>query len=173
MRKSGKANVVIILLFWIGGLGNALAEPSRLDQDTMAVLQALQSYNDAIQSLTTNGTFELFTDDAQVYEQGGVEGTYTHYVEHHLGPELAHFQRFTFSDYQAEAEIIGNTALATQTYQYTIVTKAAADKPSRTIEKQGLATSVLIKTAPFVMPLCHPFMPPLYAVSKGKYLTSG
>ena len=115
-------------------------------EDRQAVLNVLQRYNDALQALTTEGTFELFTDDAQVFEQGGVEGTYAHYVEHHLGPELAHFERFTFSDYKIDAEIIGSSALATQTYIYTIVTKAAADKPSRTIEKQGLATSVLIKT---------------------------
>ena len=114
--------------------------------DQQAVLNVLQRYNDALQALTTEGTFELFTDDAQVFEQGGVEGTYAHYVEHHLGPELVHFERFTFSEYQADAEIMGNSALATQTYRYTIVTKAAADKPSRIIEKQGLATSVLIKT---------------------------
>ena len=118
----------------------------QLIDDRQAVLNILQRYNDALQALTTEGTFELFTDDAQVYEQGGVEGTYAHYVEHHLGPELAHFTQFSFSDYQADAEIVGHSALATQTYRYKIVTKATADKPSRTIEKQGLATSVLIKT---------------------------
>jgi ketosteroid isomerase-like protein len=146
MRNLSKLPILVFFLLCIGWLGNALAEPRQVDSDTKAVLQVLQRYNDAIQALTTVGTFELFTDDAQVYEQGGVEGTYAHYVEHHLGPELAHFEQFTFSDYQADAEIIGNSALVTQTYRYTIVTKAAADKPSRTIDKQGLATSVLIKT---------------------------
>ena len=146
MRNLGTLKLFVFFLFWVGGVGNALAEPKQSELDTKAVLQVLQRYNDAIQALTTDGTFELFTDDAQVYEQGGVEGTYAHYVEHHLGPELVHFERFTFSNYKAEAEIIGNSALATQTYHYTIVTKAAADRPSRTIDKQGLATSVLIKT---------------------------
>ena len=146
MRISGKLGLLVFFLYWIGGFGNALAESEQAEVDTKTVLQVLQRYNDALQALTTDGTFELFTDDAQVYEQGGVEGTYAHYVEHHLGPELAHFERFTFSDYQADAKIMGDTALATQTYRYTIVTKETADKPSRTIEKQGLATSVLIKT---------------------------
>lgn len=113
-------------------------------EDQKAVVAVLQGYNDALQALTTQGTFELFTDDAQVYEQGGVEGTYRHYVEHHLGPELAHFERFTFSDYSVDVQFLGYAALATQTYKYTIVTKASSEKPSRTIEKKGLATSVLI-----------------------------
>lgn len=138
--------LIATLIIFSPTLVSADESSLQLVDDLQAVLNILQRYNDAIQALTTDGTFELFTDDAQVYEQGGVEGTYTHYVEHHLGPELAHFERFTFSDYQVDAEIIGNSALATQTYRYTIVTKAAANKPSRTIEKQGLATSVLIKT---------------------------
>ena len=76
-----------------------------------------------------------------------MEGDYPHYVKHHLGPELGHFERFSFSDYNAEVEIEGKYAFATETYHYTIVTKASDARPSRTIEKKGLATSVLIKTA--------------------------
>ena len=127
--------------------GPAMAsENTESISDEKAVLSVLQRYHDALQALTVEGTFELFTADAQVYEQGGVEGTYQHYVDHHLGPELGHFERFTFSDYNADAQILGETALATETYRYTIVTKGSDEKPSRTIEKQGLATSVLVKT---------------------------
>ena len=49
----------------------------QLVNDQQAVLHTLQRYHDALQALTTDGTFELFTDDAQVYEQSGVEGAYT------------------------------------------------------------------------------------------------
>ena len=117
-----------------------------MDEQQTAVLKVLTQYHAALQNLTTDGTFELFTEDAQVYEQGGVEGSYPHYVEHHLGPELGHFERFTFSDESANIEVLKDLALVTQTYQYTIVTKASPERESRTIEKQGLATSVLIKT---------------------------
>ena len=150
MRKAQHRFFLPTLITALILFGQTIAQAEDVSQtdvdDQTAVLQILQSYNDAIQALTTDGTFDLFTEDAQVYEQGGVEGSYRHYVDHHLGPELGHFERFTFSDYQAEAEIIGNSAIAIQTYRYTIVTKATADKPSRTINKQGLATSVLLKT---------------------------
>ena len=36
----------------------------------------------AIQNLTTDGTFELFTEDATIFEQGKVEGTYKEYIIH-------------------------------------------------------------------------------------------
>lgn len=137
--------ITTLIIFSPATFSAEQSSPLRVD-DKQTVLDILQRYHNALQALTTDGTFELFADDAQVYEQGGVEGTYTNYVEHHLGPELAHFKQFTFSDEQADAEIMGDSALVTQTYRYKIVTKAMADKPSRTIEKQGLATSVLVRT---------------------------
>jgi hypothetical protein len=48
---------------------------------------------------------------------------------------LGHFEQFHFSDYNTDVEIDGNYAFATETYHYTIVTKASDARPSRTIEK--------------------------------------
>ena len=147
MSKLQKSCLFCALLITQFAPGPVVAsENTKNLSDEKAVLSVLQRYHDALQALTVEGTFELFTEDAQVYEQGGVEGTYQHYVDHHLGPELGHFERFIFSEYNADAQILDDTALATQTYQYTIVTKGSDEKPSRTIEKQGLATSVLVKT---------------------------
>ena len=67
-----------------------------IDVNKEAVLKVMKSYKNAIQNLTTDGTFELFTQDATVFEQGKVEGTYKEYINHHLGPELGHFKSFTF-----------------------------------------------------------------------------
>jgi ketosteroid isomerase-like protein len=106
----------------------------------------LQCYKDAIQNLSTEGTFELFVEDSEVFEQGGVEGTYTHYVEHHLGPELGYFESFTFSDYQVNVELAGDYAFTVETYLYNIVINAHDEKPRRVIDKKGLATSILIRT---------------------------
>ncbi|WP_237701000.1 hypothetical protein [Lacinutrix sp. 5H-3-7-4] len=36
------------------------------------VLKIMKSYKNAIQNLTTEGTFQLFTQDATVFEQGKV-----------------------------------------------------------------------------------------------------
>jgi ketosteroid isomerase-like protein len=84
-----------------------------------------------------------------VVESGSREGTYAHYRDHHLGPELKEFSSFTYSDYQADVTVDGPYAFATESYTYTIVLKkgpkdAAAPAP---IKRRGVATSVLRKNA--------------------------
>lgn len=110
-----------------------------------AVITVMKSYKDALQNLTTEGTFELFTKDSEVFESGGVEGSYAHYIEHHLGPELGHFKKFEFSDYEIDAEVDLPYAFTTETYIYTIVLNPDEKGESRTIKKKGVATSILKK----------------------------
>ena len=110
-----------------------------------AVLTVMKSYKDALQNLTTDGTFELFTEDSEVFESGGVEGTYSHYIEHHLGPELGHFEKFEFSDYEIDVKVDVPYAFTTETYIYTIVLNPDDKGNSRTIKKKGVATSILKK----------------------------
>lgn len=118
-------------------------------QDTntekQAVLKVMKTYKDALQNLTTEGTFELFTNDSEVFESGGVEGSYAHYIEHHLGPELGHFKKFEFSDYEIDAEVDLPYAFTTETYVYTIVLNPDDNCNTRTIKKKGVATSILKK----------------------------
>ena len=113
--------------------------------DREAVLSVMKAYKDALQNLTTENTFNLFTEDSKVFESGGVEGTYEHYIEHHLGPELEHFKSFTFSDYEIDVQVDGAYAFTTETYVYTIVLKPNEEGESRTIAKKGVATSILKK----------------------------
>ena len=112
-----------------------------------AAASVLKSYKDAIQKLTTEGTIDLFTKDATVFESGGVEGTYANYLSHHLGPELEYFNSFTFSDYNIDVDLNLPFAFTTETYKYTIDLKADEEKgrEARLIEKKGLATSILEK----------------------------
>jgi len=120
---------------------------SVIDVNKEAVLQVMKSYKDAIQNLTTDGTFELFTPDATVFEQGKVEGTYEDYINHHLEPELGHFKSFTFSDYNIDITVNLPYAFATENYLYTIVLKGDESKENQeqTIESKGVATSILKK----------------------------
>ncbi|PIB38559.1 nuclear transport factor 2 family protein [Maribacter sp. 4G9] len=121
-----------------------------IGQENMAsereeVITVIKSYKDALQNLTTKGTFELFTKDSEVFESGGVEGSYAHYIKHHLGPELGHFKKFEFSDYKIDAKVDLPYAFTTETYIYTIVLNPDEKGESRTIMKKGVATSILKK----------------------------
>jgi ketosteroid isomerase-like protein len=111
-------------------------------KDEAAVRQVLQAYQAAVQKLDLTGTEPLFSKDARVFEQGGDEGSYPHYVEHHLRPELAEFSRFDFSDYKAEVRFEGPLAVAHEVYKYRIVLK---EKPGEAIDRLGVATVLLRK----------------------------
>ncbi len=112
-----------------------------------AVKLVMRNYKDAIQNLTTDGTLQLFTKDASVFESGGSEGTYENYVAHHLGPELGHFNSFTFSDYTIHVEIDMPYAFTTEAYVYTIDLKENKERDiaPRIIKKKGVTTSDLKK----------------------------
>ena len=111
--------------------------------DTEAVKKVLNSYKKAIEKLDTTGVVNLFVKDSKVFEQAKDEGTISHYLEHHLGPELKDFKSFTFSDYKVMVTVTGAYAFSTETYIYTIV---PTKEGSSNIKSQGVATSILKKT---------------------------
>ena len=127
----------------------AQTAPAAGSADEAAVKMVLTKYQQAIQKLDTAGTTHLFTANCQVFESGGVEGTYRHYAAHHLGPELSEFSAFTFGDYKAAVQVDGPYAFATETYTYTITLKPdPKDKAAKApIVRHGVATSVLRKNA--------------------------
>ncbi len=108
--------------------------------DEAAVRAVLSQYKASIERLDATGTERLFTSDSTIFETGGVEGNYANYLAHHLGPELKAFKSFKFSDYKVAVRFEGPVALATETYNYRIVT--AKDEIA---ERRGVATSVLKK----------------------------
>ncbi len=110
--------------------------------DESAVRAVLGRYKAAIERLDATGTEALFTEDSAIFETGGVEGTYANYLAHHLGPELAAFRSFAFSDYTVAVRIEGNLALATETYNYRIETKSG-----EIATRKGVATSALIRAS--------------------------
>ena len=93
------------------------AQPASRFADTKAVEAVLSQYKAAIEKLDAKGTERLFAADSQIFETGGSEGTYATYLAHHLGPELAAFKAFTFSDYKEKGRFEGPVALATETYR--------------------------------------------------------
>lgn len=115
-----------------------------LKAEEEAVRKHMRSYKSALENLTTEGTFQLFADSSRVYESGGVEGTYKEYIDHHLGPELGHFESFRFSDYELDVDVDLPYAFTTETYMYTIVLNEKEGEKTK-IQKKGVATSVLKK----------------------------
>lgn len=105
------------------------------------VKNILTSYHNKIEALDTEGMSGLFLKESTVFESGGSEGTFDHYLDHHLGPELKAFKSFKFNDYTVEVTVDGHYAFATETYTYQIELL----KGGRKIEKKGVATSVLKK----------------------------
>lgn len=103
-----------------------------------AVRAVLLRYRAAIERLDASGTETLFAEDSAIFETGGSEGTYVNYLAHHLGPELAEFKSFTFSDYEVDVRFEGALALATETYSYRIETKDGT-----VAQRIGVTTSVL------------------------------
>lgn len=118
-----------------------------IEKERDEVIAHMKKYKDAFQNLSTDGTLELFTEDSQVFESGGTEGTYANYIEHHIGPELSHFNSFVFSDYTIEIQVDLPYAFVTETYIYTLDLKDNKEKKRRAqvISKKGVATSVLKK----------------------------
>ena len=123
--------------------------PATTPADEAAVRAVLKQYQQAVQKLDTTGTTRLFVANSVVLESGSREGTYAHYRDHHLGPELKEFSSFTYSDYKVDVTVDGPYAFATESYTYTIGLKK---RPQDTvmpapIKRRGVATSVLRKNA--------------------------
>ncbi len=62
--------------------------------DYAGALEVVASYKAALEKLDITGVEKLFAPDAQIFENGGVEGNFDHYRDHHLGPELKAFKAF-------------------------------------------------------------------------------
>ena len=111
------------------------------NKEVDAVKSVLKKYSNAVERLDVAGTEQLFTTDSQIFESGGSEGTYAHYLEHHLTPEFKDFTSFKYSDYKVDVKIDGKYAFATETYNYILT--LAKDKTE--VKRKGVATSVLKK----------------------------
>lgn len=110
--------------------------------DETQVRTVVTAYKDAIERMDVSGTPALFWSDSEIFENGGVEGSFPYYLEHHLGPEFADLAGFDFRNHEMKVELYGDTALVTETYTYHITFKDGARAP---IERRGAATSVLRK----------------------------
>lgn len=131
----------LVLLSALLGLAPVSAQAPDRAADRAAVEDVLRQYRTAIERLDATGTERLFAEDSQIFETGGVEGSYANYLAHHLGPELGHFTAFRFSNVNVEVRFEGPVALATESYNYRIERREGDP-----IERRGVTTSVLRRT---------------------------
>lgn len=110
--------------------------------DEQQVGAVVSAYKDAIERMDVSKTPALFWTDSAIFENGGVEGSFAYYLEHHLGPEFDELAGFDFRDHEMKIEIDGDTAFVSETYTYHITFK---DDAREAIERRGVATSVLRK----------------------------
>jgi ketosteroid isomerase-like protein len=128
---------ILIALFILTASMSSFAQSTNVE----SVKAVLNEYRHATEKLDLTGTEKLFTSDSKVFESGGSEGTYAHYLEHHLSPEFKEFKSFKFNDYKVDIVVDGNYAFTTETYSYNIVLA----KDSTEVKRKGVATSVLKK----------------------------
>ena len=129
------------LFIFVAALGFVTVGRTSETADLAAIKSVVIRYKDSLEALDASKAKDLFTADSQVFESGGVEGTFDHYLEHHIGPELGEFKEFIYRDYKLDVRLDLPFALATESYIYRIVVKA----DGRVVERQGVATSLLKK----------------------------
>lgn len=122
--------------------GSAHAPRPGQSADEEQVRAVVTAYKDAIERMDVSQTPALFWADSEIFENGGVEGSFAYYLEHHLGPEFADLAGFDFRNHEMKVEVDGDTAFVSETYTYHITFKDSARAP---IERRGAATSVLRK----------------------------
>ncbi|GAB3343193.1 hypothetical protein GCM10027429_33470 [Marivirga atlantica] len=112
-----------------------------LATEVQAVKKVMKTYKETLESLNVTDSYGLFTEDSEVLEQGKIEGTYRDYIANHIGPELGHFESFTFSEYKIEVAVNMPYAFTTESYIYNIV----LTEDGRKVERKATATSILKK----------------------------
>ena len=113
-----------------------------LSEEETKVKEVITAYKSGIESLSVEGLSDLFMKKSEVFESGSDEGSFSHYLDHHLAPELEAFESFDFNDHKMKVKIDMPYAFTTETYTFKIVVKS--DEPEgQVIERKGVATSVL------------------------------
>jgi len=113
-----------------------------MNDDVAGAEAALAAYRNALTARDAAAMTALFAEQSYIYENGKDEGSFTHYMEHHLGPELDAIASFTFGDPTVAVTRMGHMAYGRETYTYRIELS-----DGQVIDREGAATSVLAHDA--------------------------
>ena len=116
--------------------------PLAAEGTPLAPTAVAAAYLDAMESGDLDAAEKLFAGDSSIYESGGQEGTWKHYREHHLGPEVDAVASFTISRGESESSRSqdGSMAYVAWPIEYKIELR-----DDRTIESKGTGTFVLTR----------------------------
>ncbi|MCH7667251.1 MAG: nuclear transport factor 2 family protein [Acidobacteria bacterium] len=100
------------------------------------------AYLEAMEASDLDRAEALFAGESSVFESGGVEGTWQHYREHHIGAELEEIASFTIAKGEPDEveSVDGSMAFVTWPIEYTIELKEG-----RMIESKGTVTFVFLR----------------------------
>ncbi|OGT95042.1 MAG: hypothetical protein A2083_00625 [Gemmatimonadetes bacterium GWC2_71_9] len=123
-------------------VGASMARPARAQNHdehlVRGVIEALAAFS---QAKNVAGLDTLYAPDAwvRIVEGAGVNRGWVDYRDHHLAPELAEFQNFTYRYFEIEPQVRGNVAWAS--FRYELI----ADTPQGHVEVEGRGTAILEK----------------------------
>ena len=137
MRKQQVLVLVLSLSFIL-----TLVQFARAQDQPDTPIGIADAYLEAMENSNLDRAEALFADESSVFESGGVEGTWQHYREHHIGAELEEIASFTIAkgDASAEESADGGMAFVAWPIEYDIELK-----DGRMIESKGTVTFVLIR----------------------------
>ena len=109
-------------------------------QSQLQPKEVAAAYFAAIQESDLSAAGALFARDSSIFETGGVEGTWDHYRDHHLGPEIDGIADFEINLKDPEITESDDATLVVLAWpiEYTI-----SLKDQRTIRSRGTVTFVL------------------------------
>ena len=114
-----------------------------MNDDVAGAEVALVAYREALMARDADAMDALFVDESFVYENGKDEGSFTHYMEHHLGPELDAITSFTFGDPTVAVTRMGHLAYGRETYTYRIELT-----DGRVIDREGVVQHQVVNNLP-------------------------
>ena len=130
--------------FWIGAvLGSLMLAASVSGSHAEGrPTEVARKYFAAMDAGKLDDAEALFAEESSVFETGGTEGTWAHYREHHLGPEIDAIDSFEtrLGDPEEGRSADGSMAFVAWPLEYRIVLK-----DERVINSKGTVTFVLVK----------------------------
>ena len=125
--------VALYLLFAVPAL---LTAQSAEEDQIRELVESMAEYAQ-VGDLEALGELYAAGEDVHIIEGSGVNHGWTDYRDHHLAPELAEFENFTYRYYNVEPQVRGDVAWASFRYEL------ATDTPSGHVEVEGRGTAIL------------------------------